>query len=252
MISKDDFFIKENKITTISDESYALMDTSVQFLDAFARTTYSSIYVIDYFRKNFLYVSDNPLFLCGMSAGVVKDMDFYFYINHVPEIDIPLLLEINKAGFDFIETIKPIERMEYTMSYDFHLSQPSGKPTLINHKITPLRLAQDGKVWLALCTVSLSSHTKSGNLEISKHGTNIKWRYNSNTKKWVEGIGVELNEYEKSVLILSAQGYTMIEISEKIHKSVDSVKTYRRKLFDKMDVNNITEAVSYALDKKLI
>ena len=30
-----------------------------------------SIYIIDYFRKNFLFVSDNPLFLCGHSADEV-------------------------------------------------------------------------------------------------------------------------------------------------------------------------------------
>lgn len=28
-------------------------------IDAFSRTTYKSVYVIDYYRQNFLYVSNN-------------------------------------------------------------------------------------------------------------------------------------------------------------------------------------------------
>jgi hypothetical protein len=83
MIESKDFFIRENEITYVSDEDYSLMELYIQFLDAFARTTYKSIYVIDYYRKNFLYVSDNPLFLCGMSAAQVQEMGYEFYIKQV-------------------------------------------------------------------------------------------------------------------------------------------------------------------------
>ena len=252
MAKKEDFFIQENEILFVPDEDYAPMERYIQFLDAFSRTTYVSIYVIDYFRKNFLYVSENPLFLCGMPAGKVRDMGYDFYLERVTDADLPLLLEINRAGFLFSESVPPVNRLEYTLGYDFHMKQPSGKAMLVHHEITPLHLTRDGRIWLALCSVSLSSQTKAGNIEISRQGCNSRWRYHPENKKWVKYAGVELKDYEKEVLRLSAQGCTMNEISEQIHKSVDAIKGYKRLLFEKLNVGNITEALGFAIHHRLI
>ena len=45
-----------------------------------ARVSYQSVYLIDYFNQSFLYVSDNPLFLCGHSAEEVKELSEYMQI----------------------------------------------------------------------------------------------------------------------------------------------------------------------------
>ena len=222
------------------------------FWTAFARSSYKSIYVIDYYKKNFLYVSNNPLFLCGMSAKEVREMGYEFYINQVPESNLPLLLEINRAGFLFAQNVPAENRLEYTLSYDFQIKQPIGKDLLINHKITPLHLTDDGKVWLALCTASLSSHTHIGNIEVTRKRFNSRWKYSLGTHCWKECAGVELKDYEKEVLYLSAQGYTTNEISERMCKSVDTIKGHKRQIFEKLDVGGITEAVSMVINKKMI
>ena len=49
----------------IPDEDYAQAQVCVAMADALSRTTNHSIYLIDYNRRNFLYVSSNSLFLCG-------------------------------------------------------------------------------------------------------------------------------------------------------------------------------------------
>lgn len=252
MISKESFFIKENEITHIPDEYYAPMKMYVQFLDAFARCTYQSIYVIDYYKKNFLYVSDNPLFLCGKPADEVQKMGYEFYLHQVPESDLPMLLEINRVGFTFAKEILPGNKLEYTLSYDFQIRQPEGRNVLINHKITPLFLTDDGKIWLALCTASLSSHSKSGNIEAIRKGFNVRWKYSLEKHRWSESMGIELKDHEKEVLFLSAQGFTMSEISERMFKSLDTIKGYKRQIFEKLAVENITEAVKMALNEKMI
>ncbi len=252
MAKKDDFFIDENKIAFIPDEYYAPIKMYVQFLDAFARCTYKSIYVIDYYKKNFLYVSDNPLFLCGKTAEEVWEMGYEFYLNQVPESNLPLLLEINRAGFTFAKDIPAENRLEYTLSYDFQIKQPKGQKLLINHKITPLYLTDNGEIWLALCTASLSSNTDIGNIEVTRTGYNVCWQYCLETHSWTERMDVDLKEYEKEVLCLSAQGHTMNEISVQMCKSLDTVKGYKRQIFDKLEVGSITEAISVAVNKKLI
>ena len=58
----------------------------------------------------------------------------------------------------------------------------------------------------------------------------------------------ELKDMEKDVLKLSAMGYTMNEIAGEVNRSFDTVKSYRKSLFEKLGVNNITEAISFAMN----
>ncbi len=115
----DDFFFAGNAVS--GEPDYGLADTFVRTAEAFANATYQSVYIIDYFRKNFLYVSPNSLFLCGMSPEAVKELGYQFYLDHVPTDEVGMLLEINQAGFSFINRIPPAERKKYTISYDFHI-----------------------------------------------------------------------------------------------------------------------------------
>ena len=48
------------------------------------------------------------------------------------------------------------------------------------------------------------------------------------------------------------QGLTINAIAEQAHLAVDSVKSARRRLFEKLEVNNISEAISYATNYKLL
>ena len=191
MAQIDDFFMYENRVEGITDADYqrvqpyveaaqAFAQTTYQsiyiidyYRQAFAQTTYQSIYIIDYYRKNFLYVSDNPLFLCGHTADEVRQMGYGFYLSHVPEDEVPMLTELNRSGFRAFYD-EPVEnRRQCMMSYDFHITH-GDRLLLVNHKITPLAMTPEGRVWLALCTVSLSPHKEAGHIEFFQFHTGEK------------------------------------------------------------------------------
>lgn len=248
-----DFFIKENTIDYIPDEAYSEINHIIEDIDSFSHTTYKSVYVIDYYRQNFLFVSDNPLFLCGMTPEEVQQMGYNFYINQVTPDDLDLLLEINIAGFRFMKNIPPDDLRNYTISYDFHIiNNVSKKRWLINHQITPLRLTDSGKVWLALCAASISSANKSGNIVMTENKSKERWAYNRTSGKWEELPLPELKELELDVLKLSAMGYTMQEIADEVNRSFDSVKVYRKSLLEKLGVENIVEAINLAKTHRII
>lgn len=247
----DDFFISSNYVDGISEESYSNLDRLIDIIDSFARTTYQSIYIIDYFKRNFLYISDNPLFLCGLGAQDVKNLGYSFYINYVPAEEQNMLVEINSSGFKFFSQLPLAERTKYAISYDFHLINNKRK-ILINHKLTPSVLTADGRIWLATCVVSLSSRTSVGHIEIRKMNEIKYWAYSLESHKWKEKEGLILTNKEKDVLYLSAQGYTMNEIADKLCVAVDTIKFYKRRLFDKLEVKNIVEALSYVTNYKLL
>lgn len=251
MVRVDDFFLLSNTISEIPEEEYLKVNLLVDVFDAISRTTYQSLYIIDYYKKNFLYVSSNPLFLCGHTAKEVQQLGYMFYLHHVPEQEQIMLTEINRAGFDFYNQIPIAERANYTISYNFHLLNGK-KKILINHKLTPVQLMNDGKIWLAACVVSLSSREGVGNIEMRKANDANFWKYSLGSRHWTEEKGVTLNEREKDILLLSAQGYAMNEIADRMCLSSDTIKFYRRRLFEKLDTKNITEAVAFAANHKLI
>lgn len=165
------FFNDKNVINNSSQIDYTQINDYLEIAKAFSRITYQSFYIIDYEKKAFEYVSDNPLFLCGKSVDEVRELGYEFYFKNVIPEDLELLLKINEIGFNFYESIPLEERKLYTISYDFHIINEKNNSVLINHKLTPLFLTNDGKIWKAMCMVSLSNSQSSGNIFISKENS---------------------------------------------------------------------------------
>lgn len=248
----DDFFFERNTIHSLENVEQRQVDDYLEAVKAIARTTYTSIYVIDYQKQGFDYVSDNPLFLCGQTAEEVIKMGYAFYLKYVPEEDFELLLTINKAGFEFYDKIPVDERKLHTISYDFQIKNQENKVILINQKLTPLILTQEGKIWKAICVVSLSSEKKSGNVRIYKKGSNEQFEYDFLNEVWRTLRKIELSDREKEILQLSSRGFTINDIAGNLCLSADTVKFHRKNLFEKLEVNNISEAISCAMNNKLL
>jgi DNA-binding CsgD family transcriptional regulator len=247
----NDFFSSRNTINSISNEDRNKTADYLEPIKAFAKTTYKSIYLIDYHEKGFEYVSENPLFLCGHTSEEVKEMGYLFYFKYVVEKDLDLLLRINTIGFDFYEKIPLEERKLYTISYDYHLNNQEGKTILINQTLTPLFLTNDGKIWKALCVISLSNEQNSGNIKIYKDGENKIYSYNLKGDFWKTKEKIKLTDREKEILIHSISGSTINEIAEKIFISPETVKFHRKKILNKLEVSNISEAIFFAINNKL-
>lgn len=251
MKTTDDFFIPDNEVKLPEELDYSSVDEYIRSAEAFSRSTYQSVYIIDYFKQNFLYVSPNPMFLCGLTPEQMMKLGYRFYLEYVPEDEQQFLIDLNEAGFSFHNTIPVEERKDWYISYDFNILN-GGRKILINHKLTPLVLTSDGRIWLALCVVSASSHTSPGHIEMHRVGTPDYFEYNLDTRRWNKRQMPSLTHGEKAVLALSIQGYTMSEIADKICLSPDTIKKYRQRIFEKLDVRNISEAIVAATNSKLL
>jgi DNA-binding CsgD family transcriptional regulator len=199
------------------------------------------------------HVLNNLLFLCGYYAEKVIETGYEFYFRNVSEEDLVLLNLINNAGFDFYDKLpNNEERKLYSISYDFHLKGKYSKPILINHKLTPLFLNEKGAVWKSLCIVSISHNQKAGNVTINKEGSTVFWELDLTKEVWIVKEKSKLKDKEVEVLRLYAQGLTINQIAEKMFVSPDTIKYYRRKIFEIFEVKNFAEALSFAVDNKII
>ncbi|GAA4328113.1 hypothetical protein GCM10023149_31970 [Mucilaginibacter gynuensis] len=244
--------LTRNKVNQVAEADYLQQHDYLEAVRSFARLTYKSVYIIDYEKMGFEYVSDNPLFLSGFTAAQVLAMGYEFYFKNVPEQDLQLLTAINQAGFDFFDKVPGNEKKEYSITYDFHLINKDGRPVLINHKLTPLFLTSEGKMWKAICVVSISHHQQAGNAFITKQGTDKIWQLDTTNQVWLRLVKPKLTKREIEVLHLHAQGLTINQIAEKIFVAPDTVKYYRRRIFERLNVSNIVEALAYAVNSKII
>ncbi len=248
----EDFFRPMILTDEPEERDYKAIQPYIDEAKIFSHTIYQSVYIIDYYKRGFIYVSDNPLFLCGKSASVVQKMGYLFYFYHVPKEDLELLLEINEAGFSFYNKLPVEERLKYSISYDFRLKQANKHLFLINHRLIPLVLDKSSNIWLALCIVSGSSNNKPGNIFIHENNGNNIFKYDTEKKFWKKQPNIKLTRTEKEILLLSRQGLTMKEIAERLSVTTHAVKLCRGKIFDKMHVTNISEAIACAANYRLI
>ncbi|MDE6536562.1 MAG: LuxR C-terminal-related transcriptional regulator [Muribaculaceae bacterium] len=247
----EDIFSLLNSVENINEIDYNNIGMIIETVRAFERSTYQYVYIIDFFKEGFLYVSDNIIRLCGAEAVRIKDFGYKFYMDYVPEEDRNMLIEIKNMGFKLFNTLPIGERKDYTLSCNFHIIKGNRK-RLVNHKWTPLILTKEGKIWLAICTISLAAVNEPGNVIMKRPGSGIFYQYSLHDHKWEKFNEIELTDNERDVLVLSTQGYTMTEIVNTICKAIDTVKTYKRHIFQKLNVKNIAEAVAYAQNHRLI
>lgn len=246
------FFRPINTDIQIPDSEYAKTDVCIVMADALARNTNHSLYIIDYHRKNFLYVSSNPLFLCGHSPEEVQQKGYAFYFEVVPSDEINRLMEINEAGFRFYYD-QPIEkRLDLSIEYNFHIHTSEKHPHLIHHKLTPVLLSGKGDIWLALCTVSLSPEKNIGDVVISDHTCTDHYIYSFEGRRWRKQPELILSDREKEILQFSVRGLSNTEIGETLFIDANTVKFHKKKIFEKLHAENITEAVGIAANMRLI
>lgn len=242
MAKIQDFFIQENSVNYIPENHYEYAVIIKKVISAIPRASRNNIYIIDYYKKNFLYVSSGALFLCGHTSDYVMKQGYSFYQENVSPKEFDMLAEINKACFELFDSQPQEKRLKFTSSYDFHLGTGQNKK-LINHKLTPILLTKDGHIWLALCAVSLSVRHKAGNVEIYKEDSDNYWFYSLKKRLWETRQKVRLSPAEHDVLMLLGQGYKTSEIAEKRFCSTDTIKSCKKGIYQKFNVRSSKEAL---------
>ena len=190
-----------------AQEEYENLKPLIEITKAFVRSSNQYIYIIDFLKKDFLYVSDKIVRLCGEEIDGKKHFNYEIYLKHVPTEEQKILSEINEKGLGLFHTFPTNERTNYTLCYDIDLIR-NKKKTLLNHKLTPLAFTSNGQVWIALCAISPSAHKESGHV-LMLHTNGTYYEYDLLCHDWGKKEIKRLNETEQEILLLSARGYTV-------------------------------------------
>lgn len=235
------------------EKDYEAIKPCIQTLDAFVRISPHSIYVIDYYRQNFLYISPNTLFLNNSTIEEIKRMGYTYYYKLLPLEDRRFLEFINKEGFKFYYNLPEEERIKYSISYDFFIyTGLNKKKILVNQKLTPIILNEKNQIWLALCILTIAPHKNRRGVIIRKEGSDTHYTYDFSTQKWKTVTVTKLSNTDIDILRLSEQGLSNQEIADLLFYDINSIKFHKKQIFSQLQVRSIKEAIDYAYNNKLI
>lgn len=236
------------RIHNLVSENMDIMDNIVQ---AFERNTYHANIIIDVQKNEICFVSNNIYKVFGAGFNFKYASDYETILDWVPSDELNKLIRLGNHTLQFTEQFSKDIILKFTLSVNIQIFKNKRRRT-VNLKMTPLFVSNDVKILYVLCSISLSSNHKPGNPILANLSNNLRYSYSKESQRWTLDNEIVLSEQEKSVLSLSAQGLTAKEIADSIHKSLDSIKAYKRNVFNKLGVNNISSAIVFAQNNKLI
>ena len=236
-----------NIITNVTNSDYKEVSSYIELLKGVARVSKHNLYLLDFYKGAVLFLNENPDFSEEATAEQLLENHSRFKVDFATPEEHQNTIKAIKCWFHFLEKEELEQRIQYTFEFDYKIQK-----RIINASFTPIKLCNDGKPWLVLCTTRTSVNSKSGNIRLLKKRTPYFWSYSSTTQEWKINKSLILSDIEKEVIRLSIQGKREAEICECIYRSKDGLKSIKKKMFRKMKVRNITEAVSFALSYGLI
>lgn len=111
---------------------------------------------------------------------------------------------------------------------------------MITQKFTPLKLRPNGELWLGLFCITTSTHKTCEHITV--FGNDFRCTYDFVQKAFLPVNDIDLSQMEKAILLRAAKGMTTEQIADDLCRSVNTIKTHKSRLFDKLHVSSMSEA----------
>ncbi len=223
-----------------------LLSLGIDVIQSFANIVDQYIYLLNF--------ADNSI-TCFSSENPEKDTQFIpsdkvdeFIHNHIPEEELPSIIDIDQSFLQFTRKIDAQDKKKISLHTDFHLKTASGI-IQVSRVLTPLFLDQNGEISVALCMLRCSAHKEIGFACIKSSNSPYHYVYNNNS--WQKHTTPLVNDMEFKILMLSTRGFTVEEIASTLFRSIATIKTYKRRLFKKLAVSNMSEAIALSINYQL-
>lgn len=195
----------------------------------------------------------------SMSSGLAKRVldsrrpvyTFHFLVETISGSDVMMIDKIvNHIRLRVAESPSQ-NRSNLLFMTDLQYILNDRDKNFATYKFAPLTQGEDGVPIHFLCSVGFSSRKYQEKILQLDVNTGARAFLGSNGV-WCKSEYDKLTPVELSVLALSAEGRTIPEIAEVINKATDSVKSIRKRIFVKLQVRNISEAIVFAMNHKLV
>ena len=206
----------------------------------------SCVFLIEY-NKGFIYTSPNFNTFFGYDIEKLNDpsIEHNYVNNHIHPDDYLVFATIQKQLVDFLYSQPPENRKDYKHIYEFRLSNSNNEYVRVISQHQLLEIDENGNPYLVLGVADISpdqnvSDKVKFRLINIKTGDIVPFPLNEESNK------VNLSKREIEILKLVNEGMFSKEISDNLSISVHTVNNHRQKILQKMNTNNVVEAINYA------
>ena len=207
-----------------------------------------SIYIVDYQRRCFLFVSDKGYFLGGRMPEEALKAGYDFYKEVIHPADYPLAVKMYQAIVRYFS--RPDISLHDLAYVKFNIRINSNRGLMTEHKVTPLILNNHSQ--MAVCTVSPAMTKTSGNLFAYYRNQDVAYQYSLLSDQWKKEPLIKLNPREKRVLELSKVGMTRKDVAGTLCISMNTLRNVEASIYDKLNVHSMMQAVNSAANQRLM
>ena len=220
-----------------------------------------SLVVLNFQKRNILYVPQHYLCLCGYTPEKIKSEGYEFFKLSLHPDDLQLWMNIHIVILKSLYSNElPAEKINFfgcTLRIKSFLSEEGKKPEylMVYVKIKPL-LHQGIPVY-GLCILSVAVVPKSGHLCVFYKNHDFS-TYSFKSGKWTLHPFAPLSIREKQILVLSQQGLSNEIMAEKLFLSVKAIEKIKTSLFEEQNIveelnlNSFSKKIQYANNRCLI
>lgn len=212
---------------------------------------YEMMFILDLNNQTLTYISPKSGLsktLLSKENRLLKFIDLTTELGYSDNRKLSQLMEAIKCFYDRAENAN---RKNLLFISDIPLSN-NNQYHKSTYKFSPLTENADGSLRHIIGTISLSSGTIRNALHVIDLSMLERSHFDFELNRWCNLNVPPLSKIEWDILVLSAEGLSVPEISEIVCRAQDSVKSIRKRIFEKLGARNITEAIIYATNYKII
>jgi DNA-binding CsgD family transcriptional regulator len=218
-------------------------------LEGITRLSSLSLMVVDLTEQKLIYRSKNLLFADKAFQNEMQRKSYNPYWSLMDPKDYKLMTEIVKAYKELVRELKGDKKRQHSFVMSFHIWIRKQK-RIITQKFTPLRLHPDGTLWTGLFQMTISSGNKCRKPAVL--GADFIYSYDLSKRRFLPyQILAELTIVEKAILLRAAEGLSSKQIANDLCKSINTIKTHKERLFVKLGVSSMNEALAFVSNYNL-
>jgi len=216
-----------------------------EYVELLSKVNNSYVFVAE-LCMSYWFLSDNFRIL-GYDPQIIHspEIDSGYIESRIHPDDLIVMGATQSKLWEFIQTMPINQRKDYKHIYECRVKNAEGNYIRFIFQQQILELDSDGNPWLVFGILDVSPDTSP--LE------HIKLRIiNYKTGEIIpftiaeQETDIRLSDREKEILELARQGLQSKEISDRLFLSIHTVNKHRQNIMQKMNTNNVLEAIDYA------
>lgn len=204
----------------------------------------NSCVFVSLLHVRYLFISPNFRNVLGWAVDEKMNLENDLLEEYIHPDDLSVLLNLQKRTFDYVFGLPYEEQYDYKHIFEFRALGVSGEYLRVICQYQMLETKEFDKPLLLLGVVDISPDQ---DLKAPIKFRLVNFRTgNIISIPVIDNPDISLTKREKEVLKMVNEGLMSKEISDKLFISIHTVNRHRQNILEKMHVDNLSEAISYA------